>query len=440
MNTVLFVDDDEDLRRSTVQSLSLAGFTVRGLASGALAVRELEAGFDGVVVTDIRMPGMDGLALLTKLRSIDPDLPVILVSGHADVPTAVNALRAGAYDVLEKPFAVPQLIASVERALERRQLVAENRQLRATPYDPDDGPLLGRSPAIEQVRRVIAQVAPLGVDVLVQGETGTGKGVVADMLHSRSRRRGPMVTVDCGALSQSTAESELLGHVSATGPGGSMPRTGRIEQAHRGTLFLDHVDALADALQLNMHRVLEHREIVPLGSSASRPVDLRVVAASTADLPSLVATGGFRASLLYRLHGVTLRLPPLRERREDVGLLFRIFVLRAAKRLGVEPPQLDARSFHHLDRHDWPGNVRELLRFAESFTLGLVDCDPRATPDAPSPGLKERLDEFEAAAIKEALSASGGDVTNACATLGLPRKTFYYRVQRLGVDIAKYRT
>lgn len=439
MTNVLFVDDDDDLRHATVQSLSLAGFAAQGLASGTAALREVEAGFAGVVVTDIRMPGMDGLTLLARLVATDPDLPVILVSGHADVATAVGALRAGAYDVLEKPFSVPQLVASVERALERRQLIAENRQLRAAPSDPDDGPLLGRSPAIEQVRRVIAQVGPLAVDVLIQGETGTGKGVTADMLHGRSRRRGPLVTIDCGALSPANADSELFGHVAAAGPGGSMPRTGRVEQAHRGTLFLDDVDALTDPVQLSLQRVLEHREVVPIGAVASRSLDLRVIAASTADLPDVVAAGGFRASLFYRLNGVTLRLPPLRERREDVAPLFRTFVLRAAKRLGMEPPPLDARAFHHLERHEWPGNVRELLRFAENFVLGLVDLDPRAAADAAPARLKERLEEFETAAIEEALSASGGDVSRACVALGLPRKTFYYRVQRLGIDLSKYR-
>ena len=439
MTDVLFVDDDDDLRHATVQALSLAGFEVQGLASGAAAMREVENGFAGVVVTDIRMPGMDGLALLARLVASDPDLPVILVSGHADVSTAVGALRAGAYDVLTKPFAAEHLIASVERALERRRLMTENRQLRATPSDPDDGPLLGRSPAIEQLRRAIAQVGAVAVDVLVQGETGTGKGIVAEMLHVRSRRRGPLVTIDCGGLATPNADSDLLGHVAGALPGTTMPRTGRIEQAHRGTLVLDEVGALGDAVQLNLQRVLEYREVTPVGAQVSRPLDLRVVATSTADLAALVSAGRFRGSLFYRLNGVTLRLPPLRERREDVAPLFRTFVLRAAKRLGLQPPPLEARAFQHLERHDWPGNVRELVRFAENFVLGLVDLDPRANADTAPGHLKQRLEEFETAAIEEALTLADGDVTRACAALGLPRKTFYYRVQRLGIDLGKFR-
>ncbi|MEH3046340.1 sigma-54-dependent transcriptional regulator [Sphingomonas adhaesiva] len=444
MSDVLLVDDDDDLRRATAQSLDLAGHAVIAVPNAAAALREVEKGFDGVVVTDIRMPGMDGLALLARLSASDPDLPVILISGHADVRTAVAALRQGACDVLEKPFVVDQLIASIDRALERRRLIAENQRLRAVPSDPDDGPLLGRSPAIEQLRRAIAQVAPLAVDVLVQGETGTGKGVVAQMLHARSRRRGALVTIDGGVLpaglSGGLAEAELLGAVAGALPGGAMPRTGRIEQAHRGTLFLDDVDAMAEPVQLTLQRVLERREVVPLGASAARAVDLRVVAAATADVEQLAAAGRFRASLYYRLNGVTLRLPPLRERREDVVPLFRAFVLRAAARMGVAPPPLHPAAFRRLERHDWPGNVRELMRFAENVTLGLVGDDPQQGAEGGTTDLKQRVDAFEAQAIEEALAAAGGDATRACAALGLPRKTFYYKVQRLGIDLGRFRT
>ncbi|MEH3035808.1 MAG: sigma-54 dependent transcriptional regulator [Sphingomonas adhaesiva] len=439
MNGVLFVDDDDDLRRATAQALDLAGYAVTAVANAAAALREVDNGFDGVVVTDIRMPGMDGMELLSRIVTRDPDLPVVLVSGHADVGTAVRALRHGACDVLEKPFVVDQLIASIARAMERRRLVVENARLRAASFDADEGPLLGRSPAIEQLRRAIAQIAPMEIDVLIQGETGTGKSVVADMLHARSRRRGPMVTVDCGALPQGFPEAELFGHVAGAVPGNAMPRTGRVEQAHRGTLFLDDVDALSEGMQLSMQRVLERREVTPLGASVARGLDLRVVAASNSDLEQLVATGRFRASLFYRVNGVTLRLPPLRERREDVAPLFRAFVARAAARLGIAPPPLSGAVFRHLERHDWPGNVRELLRFADNVVLGLTGSDPHDDGAAPTQDLKQRVDRFEAEAIEEALIAAEGDVTRACGALGLPRKTFYYKVQRLGIDLGRYR-
>lgn len=438
MNNVLFVDDDDDLRHATEQALSLAGYDVTAAGSGAAALREVDQGFGGVVVTDIRMPGIDGLELLARLLARDPDMPVILVSGHADVATAVGALRRGAYDVLEKPFAVDQLVASVERALERRRLQAENRRLRAAPPDPEEGSLLGQSAAMEQLRRLIAQVAPLNVDVLIQGETGTGKDVVARLLHDLSRRRGSMVTVDCGTLPAGGMEAELFGHVAGAVPGGNMPRTGRIEQANRGTLFLDGIDAMPDTMQLAVQRVLERRDVTPLGAPTPRTLDLRVVSSAQAGLEALAAQGRFRSSLYYRLNGVTLNLPPLRERREDIVPLFRSFVLRSATRLGIAPPPLDAHTFRHLEKHDWPGNVRELIRFADNFALGLTS-DPRAEPDVDTQDLKSRVDAFEAQVIEEALGTAGGDVTRACAALGLPRKTFYYKTQRLGIDLARFR-
>ncbi|MEH3108177.1 MAG: sigma-54 dependent transcriptional regulator [Sphingomonas fennica] len=440
MNSVLFVDDDADLRHATAQSLALAGFDVATVADGIAALEAVEAGFDGVVVTDVRMPRLDGMDLLARLMARDPDLPVILISGHADVPMAIAALRQGACDVLEKPFAVDQLVAAVSRALERRALAIENRLLReSSPEDVDDGGLIGQSPVMEQLRRTIAQIAPIAIDVLIQGETGTGKGLVAAMLHRLSRRRGRLVTVDCGALPATLGEAELFGHTSGPNSGAQMPRTGSIEQAHRGTLFLDDIDALGDAAQLKIGRVLEHREVQPVGSGLARPVDLRVVSATATDLAERAREGRFRASLFYRLEGVTLRLPPLRERREDIVPTFRIFAMRAAERLGAPPPVLGARIFRHLEEHAWPGNVRELMRYAENVVLGLAGADPRDAGGPPPGDLKVRVDRFEAELIEEALAASGGDATRACAALGLPRKTFYYKVQRLGIDLNRFR-
>lgn len=438
-NTVLFVDDDDDLRRASAQMLALAGYEVRVADGGAAAMREMDDNFDGVIVSDIRMPGMDGVELLRHVIARDPDMPVILISGHIDVQTAMGALRTGAYDVLEKPYSTEQLIAAVKRALERRRLIIENRELRqAAPVD-DAGPLIGDSPAIVQLRRTIAQIAPIGVDVLIQGETGTGKGLVAEMLHRASRRRGPLVAIDCGAIPATLVEAELFGNVADAVPGSRMPRTGRVEQGNRGTIFLDDIDALGDSMQLAIQRVLERREVKPVGAITGRSVDLRVVSASSVDLETLAKAGRFRLSLFYRLNSVILRLPPLRERREDIAPLFRRFVLQAAARLGVTPPKLEAHTFRHLEKHDWPGNVRELMRFSENFVLGLSDHDLDAGVRAGPSDLKGRLDAFEAELIEEALSEAAGDVTRACAALAIPRKTFYYRLQKLGIDPAKFR-
>ena len=439
MNRVLFVDDDDDLRDATQQSLTLAGFTVDAVGSAAAALKLVEAGFDGVVVTDIRMPEMDGLELLRRLIARDADLPVILISGHADVATAVGALRQGAYDVLAKPYPPDQLIASIERALERRRLVIENRRLRGDQSAAGTGPLLGQSPAIEHLRRTIAQIAEASVDVLIEGETGTGKGVVAQMLHALSRRPRAMVTVDCGALPDALVESELFGHVSGAFAGAQHPRTGRIEQADRGTLFLDEIDAMRADVQLKLQRVLETREVTPLGSNLARAIDVRVISASKADLGQLVQQEAFRASLYYRVNGVTLRIPPLRERREDIVPLFRAFVSRAAERLGQELPMLNAAVWRRLDDHDWPGNVRELMRFAENVALGIAD-DVADSPGAGSDvSLKTRVGRFEADLIEEALGAANGDGAAAIEALGLPRQTFYDKVARYAIDLARFR-
>ena len=439
MISVLFVDDDHDLRTATAQTLSLEGMKVTTASRADEALSRVIEGFEGVIVTDIRMPGTDGLELLRLLMERDGELPVILVSGHADVPMAVGALRRGAYDVLEKPFAVDQLIASIERAAERRNLVLENRRLREVVPSLGTGALLGRSPAIEQLRRTIAQVAPVAVDVLIEGETGTGKGVVAAMLHTISRRRGPMVTVDCGALPAGLFEAEVFGHVADAVPGSRMPRTGRIEQAHRGTLFLDEVEAMAEQVQLKMQVVLERRQATPVGGTTPKALDFRILSASGADLEGLARDGRFRAPFLYRLNGITLRLPPLRERREDILPLFRTFAVQAAERLGLTPPTLDTRTFRHLERHDWPGNVRELMRFAENLVLGLTDADPRDDAAVTAGNLKARVDRFETELIEEALFRSNGDVRRTCAALDLPRKTFYYKAKRLGIDLSPFR-
>ena len=437
---VAFVDDETEVRQANGQSLSLAGFEPVLFDSGEAALAGISDDFAGVVVTDLRMPGIDGLELLRRLSERDDDLPVILISGHADVATAVAAVKRGAYDFLSKPYAPDQLVTCVKRALDRRALALENRALRRTAASATS-PLFGNAPAIEALRRTITQIADLDVDVLIEGETGTGKGLVASMLHDLShRRRRPMVTIDCGALSDAHAESELFGHVSGAFPGAQHPRTGRIEQANRGSLFLDDIDMMPDAIQLRLHRVFDRREVTPLGADRGREVDLRVVAASKVDLGAKVRDAAFSAPLFYRLNGLTLRLPPLRERIDDIPLLFTAFSLRAAARTGRAEPKLTGSVWRRLKTHDWPGNVRELQHYAEQVTLG-IDMSTFVSLAAGRPdahGLKERVNAFETAIIEEALDmyASIGEAVQA---LGLPRKTFYDKVQRLNIDMAKFR-
>ena len=451
---VAFVDDDDDLRAANAESLELAGFAPLPFASAAEALAVLTADFPGVVVSDIRMPRMDGLEFFHRLRALDPDLPMLLITGHGDIAMAVEAMRDGVYDFIAKPFPAERLISAVTRAMDRRRLVLDNRRLRAalaTSRDEPDDLLIGATPAIDRLRRTVRHVADADVDVLVEGETGSGKEVVATALHRWSGRRArAFVAVNCGALPETVIESELFGHEAGAFTGAQKKRIGRIEHSDGGTLFLDELESMPAALQVRLLRVLETRTVSPLGTNQIRPVDLRVVAATKTDLGDPAARGDFREDLFYRLNVVTIRIPPLRERREDVPLLFAHFLGRAARRFRREPPELteDARRF--LARHDWPGNVRELVHFAERYALGLapeiLEGDgevgavgaPDGEADAGLP-LPRRMELHEARLIRDALSAHAGDVRATVEALGLPRKTFYDKLARHGIEPGSYR-
>ncbi|MBM7047442.1 sigma-54 dependent transcriptional regulator [Rhizobium lusitanum] len=436
---VFLIDDDKDLLKATKQTLELAGFAVSAFAVAGEALAALDPGFAGVVVSDIRMPQMDGQELFARIRERDADLPVILVTGHGDIPMAVQAIQDGAYDFIAKPFATDRLVQSVRRAAEKRRLVLENRSLRlAAEQAQGDLPLIGQTPAIERLRHTLRQIADTDVDVLVTGETGSGKEVVASLLHRWSRRaKGNFVALNCGALPETVIESELFGHEPGAFTGAQKKRIGRIEHASSGTLFLDEIESMPPAIQVQMLRVLEMREVTPLGTNEVRPVDLRVVAAAKVDLGDPSQRGDFREDLYYRLNVVTLSIPPLRERRDDIPLLFGYFAERAASRFKRDVPTISATVRRHLQDHDWPGNVRELAHFAERFVLGLEttampkSTEPPATDSAlPLPA---RVERYEAELIRETLSQNNGDVRRTIEALGIPRKTFYDKLQRHGI-------
>ncbi len=437
---VLFVDDDADMRAAAGQTLDLAGFRPLVFAAAEAALAVLNASFPGIVVTDIRMPAMSGLQLFERVRALDPDLPVILVTGHGDVDLAVSALKAGAYDFISKPYASDRLVEAVRRALEKRALVLENRRLRAVAAgSEEDFAFLGEAPAMRRLRATIRQIADADVDVLVEGETGSGKEVVAEHLHRWSRRADrPFVALNCGGLPESVIESELFGYEQGAFTGAQKRRVGRIEHSDGGTLFLDEIESMPAPLQVKLLRVLETRRVEPLGTNDSRAVDLRVVAAAKVDLSDPAARGDFRSDLYYRLNVVTLRVPPLRERRTDIPLLFGAFLRRAAIRFGRPQPDLTAAARDHLERHDWPGNVRELLHFAERYVLGLADDDVLNGEAEAGGGLTERVDRYEAELLRTALRETGGDVRATLELLQLPRKTFYDKLKRHGITRADF--
>lgn len=435
---VLLVDDEEELRRSTAQSLDLAGFSVRDFGSAEGALDFITQGFNGVLITDIRMPGMDGMTLMNRVRDIDPDIPVILATGHGDVQLAVKAMREGAYDFIEKPFNTQALADIAARAIDRRRLVLENRRLRAVAGKRDDieARLPGRTQAMIDLRYRLRAVAPTDADVLIIGDTGTGKEVAARALHDLSgRATKPFIAINCAALPVHLIESELFGHEAGSFPGALRARYGKFEHARGGTVLLDEIGSMPPDLQAKLLRVIQERVITRLGSNEAVPLDVRFIATSKADLEAEVAAERFRADLLYRLNVVTLRLPSLAVRRADVPLLFLQLVSEAAARYRRDDPQVPPQILADIAQRDWPGNVRELRNAADRFVLGLglAPAEDEAGP-AQTSRLADRVAQFERGVIVGALVASGGNLKPVYETLGISRKTLYEKMQKYGLD------
>lgn len=447
---VLIVDDEEHLRITASQTLELAGYIPQPHASAEAALDALSADYPGVLVSDIRMPGMDGMALLREVRRRDPDLPVILITGHGDISTAVEAMREGAWDFLEKPFAAERLTDVVRRAAEKRQLSLENRQLKAEldAQRAAPGPrIVGRTPAIQRLTAMLQRISQVEADVLLFGETGVGKDLVARSLHERSQRSGqPFVAINCGAVPESIIESELFGHEKGAFTGAVERRIGKFEHANGGSVFLDEIESMPLALQVKLLRVLQERTVERLGANVPVPLDIRVIAATKTDLKVAAERGTFREDLYYRLNVVTLTIPSLRERREDITLLFQHFAVVAANRSGLEAPPLDAAGVSVLMAHDWPGNVRELRNLAERFVLLGAAYDYRldmllegadAGPnDMPLP---QQVELFEKSLISQSLANHHGRITAVCEHLGLPRKTLYDKLKKYALKAEDYR-
>lgn len=438
---VFLVEDDPAVRMGSAQALSLAGLSVQSFADAESALAALAREQPGAVVSDVRLPGKDGIALLHELQQRDRELPVILVTGHGDVAMAVQAMRDGAHDFIEKPFSSEQLVRATRQALEKRALLLENRRLKEALPSQDGLPVIGQSRAMQEVRRLIAALAPTDVDILINGETGCGKEVVARAIHTASGRRGPFVAINCAALPESVFESEMFGHEAGAFTGAGKRRIGKIEYAHGGTLFLDEIESMPLNLQVKLLRALQERSIERLGGNAPVAVDCRVVAASKADLKALADAGRFRADLYYRLNVVSIDLPPLRQRREDIPLLMAHFLREAAARFGRDVPAWSAVDLEHWLAQDWPGNVRELKNAAERFCLGL------GHPASTSVGnqvanlpLAQRLDQVERRYIEDALRQSGGNVALAAEQLQLPKKTLYDKLARFAIAAEDFRS
>ncbi|MBV4537686.1 sigma-54-dependent transcriptional regulator [Pseudomonas urmiensis] len=434
LNSVIVVDDEASIRTAVEQWLSLSGFSVQLFARAEECLAQLPAHFPGVIISDVRMPGMGGLQLLEQLHAQDPDLPVILLTGHGDVPMAVEAMRNGAYDFLEKPFTPQHLLGSLRRALEKRQLVLENRRLheQADLKARLESTLLGMSQGLQQLRRQVLDLASLPVNVLIRGETGSGKERVARCLHDFGPRADkPFVALNCAAIPEALFEAELFGHESGAFTGAQGKRIGKLEYANGGTVFLDEIESMPLAQQAKLLRVIQEQKLERLGANQSINVDLRIIAATKPDLLEEARAGRFREDLAYRLNVAELRLAPLRERREDIPLLFEFFARTSAERLNRSAPALSGAQLAQLLAHDWPGNVRELANAAERHALGLGASSAEQSHGGSS--LVEQMEAFEAQCLRAALRQHKGEIKGVMETLQLPRRTLNEKMQRHGL-------
>ncbi|WP_438747749.1 sigma-54-dependent transcriptional regulator [Pararhizobium sp. O133] len=434
---IFLIDDEEEMRRSTAQALQLFGLEVDTFSSAEDVLELVGYSFAGVVISDIRMPGMDGMTLLQRVREVDVEIPVILVTGHGDVQLAVKAMREGVYDFLEKPFTVQNLAGIARRALDRRNLVLENRRLRAVAGKRDDieARLPGRTQAMVDLRYRLRAIGTTDADTLVIGETGVGKEVVARALHDISARADrPFVAINCAALPENLIESELFGHEAGAFPGALRPRYGKFEHGRGGTILLDEIGSLPYDLQAKFLRVLQERVITRLGSNEPVPLDVRFIATSKVDLEAEVIAGRFRADLLYRLNVATLRVPSLAQRRADIPLLFLQLVREAAARYLRSDIDVPPELMTEIAERVWPGNVRELRNAADRLVLGLDLKPEEGQAPAESQRLADKVASYERGIIASALAAHGGSLRPVYELLGISRKTLYEKMQKYGLD------
>jgi two-component system C4-dicarboxylate transport response regulator DctD len=443
---VILIEDDKSTRLGIEQALDLAGFKIESHPSASLALPGMTAGSAAVVVSDVKLRGIDGLELQQRLLSVDREIPVILMTGHGDIAMAVRAMRQGAYDFIEKPFPPERLVAAVQRAAEKRSLTLEVGVLQKKLKDKlaIESIILGHSSAIEHVRRTVLDLASTDADVLVVGETGVGKELVARCLHQfGDLRNGPFVAVNSGGMPEALFESEVFGHEKGAFTGAKSRRIGKMEHADGGTFFLDEIENMPLALQIKLLRALQERKIERLGSNEVIPIDCRVVAATKEDLRALSQKGGFRSDLYYRLEVVEIVLPPLRERREDIPTLFEHFVLEAAMRYGRSAPMVSRAQIGALMQQPWRGNLRELHNAADRFVLGISDEPFNVAPDSKIEalgfGLSDQVSRFERALIETELRKHNGDVPAASDALGVPMKTLYDKLHRLKISSEKHR-
>ena len=449
--TVLLVDDDSSFRRVVEYQLREDGYRVFAVSNAAAALQRFQADHVDVVLTDVKMPEGDGMDLLARLKTLQPDLPVVMLTAHGTIGSAVDAMKLGAFDYLTKPFTREQLRVVLSKTLDVAALKQENRRLREVVAERFSfANMIAGSRAMHDVTDLASRVARAETTVLLYGESGTGKELLAKAIHFNSpRNRGPFVTINCGAIPDQLLESELFGHRRGSFTGAVADRKGKFEVADSGTIFLDEIGELPAHLQVKILRVLQEHEIDKVGESRSIKVDVRVIAATNRDLEKMIADGGFRDDLYYRLAVVSIRMPPLRERTDDIPLLVDHFLRKHAERLGRARPSVDKGVYTAFNRYPWPGNIRELENIVERAlvldtdgTLGLDDLPDRLRAheqphgrlrmELPDEGIA--LEDVEKELLVAALEKHAWNQTRAAAFLRISRSTLLYRMQKFGIE------
>ncbi|BBD09069.1 sigma-54-dependent transcriptional regulator [Desulfovibrio ferrophilus] len=471
MASILIVDDDAQLRQSFDKLLMTEGHSIRVAASGEAGLEEVKAESPDLVIMDVRLPGMNGLETFAAMRGMDPHLPVIIMTAYGTTETAIEATKLGAFDYILKPFEIPAVLKLIGEALKAGRFTRSRVEVDARPESASSDALIGRSQVMQEVYKAIGRVAPTDATVMIRGESGTGKELVSRAVYQHSlRAEQPFLVINCVAIPETLLESELFGYEKGAFTGASSRRVGKIEQAHRGTILLDEIGDMPVSIQAKILRLLQEKKIERLGSGHPVPVDVRIIAATNRDLEAAVADGRFREDLYYRLKVVTLHLPPLRERVEDIPLLTDYFLARFARDMDSENPGLTTDGLARLTSHSWPGNVRELsnalknaLIFSRGAPLNRDDVDralesrESALRRAAPPTIKgdplqnwvhqamnaqgndnlfdTLMDEIGTRIIAEALTRTGGNRTQAAKLLGISRPTLIARIEKYGLKV-----
>jgi two-component system nitrogen regulation response regulator NtrX len=444
---ILVVDDEEPIRKTLRMALEYEGYDVSEASSGQEAIVLVERDPPDLIFLDIKMPGMDGLEVLEKITERPEAPPVIMVSGHGSVQTAVQATKLGAFDFIEKPLETERVLLAVRNALERKELTEEVGRLRSKVEKRYQ--MVGSSIALERVREAIQRSAPTNATVLISGESGTGKELVARAIHANSQRaRGPFVQVNCAAIPEDLIESELFGHEKGSFTGATNKQIGKFEQAHRGTIFLDEVGDMSARTQAKVLRVLQEGEVERVGSQATIKVDVRVIAATNKDLKSEIEAGRFREDLFFRLSVIPIHTPSLRERREDIEPLIAHFVQSFASEDNLRRKSFSPEALQKLHSHAWNGNVRELrntverlLIMAPGETIGVSDLpeavrygeESTAEGDAGST-LKEFKETSERAFLVAKLRENGWNISQTAQVIGTPRSNLYKKLEQYKIS------